>query len=165
MNGIMNGNQLTVFKEFEFNEPLIHKKVFIIDNCYRDCHDKNYHTFEYKCEFDIKPTSFANIDINILTIFDKSRGLYELNKKVTFARPIGFIFNQILKLTMKILKNQSIENIHFYSKFRIPIMHRKFFKIISQNPDYVKFHCNDLNNFFILHVEIFYRKIAYNLTI
>ena len=25
-------------------------------------------------------------------------------------------------------------------------MHRQFFKIISQNPEYVKPHCNDLNN-------------------
>ena len=25
-------------------------------------------------------------------------------------------------------------------------MHRQFFKVISQNPEYVKTHCNDRNN-------------------
>ena len=27
-------------------------------------------------------------------------------------------------------------------------MHRQFFRLISQNPNYVKTHCNDLNNLF-----------------
>ena len=27
-------------------------------------------------------------------------------------------------------------------------MRRQFFKIVSQNPEYVKDHCNDLNNAF-----------------
>ena len=27
-------------------------------------------------------------------------------------------------------------------------MHRQFFRIISQNPDYVQTHCNDRNNLF-----------------
>ena len=28
----------------------------------------------------------------------------------------------------------------------MPIMHRQFFRKLSQNPDYHQTHCNDLNN-------------------
>ena len=34
----------------------------------------------------------------------------------------------------------------YYSKFRIPITHTQFFRIISRNPEYVDTFCNDLNN-------------------
>ena len=40
----------------------------------------------------------------------------------------GFIFNQISKLTKRNYSNLSHENIHFYLKLRIPIIHRHFFK-------------------------------------
>ena len=33
-------------------------------------------------------------------------------------------------------------------KFGIPIMHRQFFRKISQNTDYVENFCNDMNNSF-----------------
>ena len=46
MNGIMNKNQLTVVKEYDFDKPLIQKIESIIDNYYRDCHNKYFHTFE-----------------------------------------------------------------------------------------------------------------------
>ena len=36
--------------------------------------------------------------------------------------------------------------ISYHLKLRIPIMHRKLIKIPSQNPEYVKTHCNDRNN-------------------
>ena len=63
----------------------------------------------------------------------------------TVARENGFIFNQINKLTIKIYRNLSNINIH-YLKLRIPIMHRQFFKILSQNREYIKTDCNDLYN-------------------
>ena len=40
MDGIMNKNQLTIVKEYEFDNPLIHKIDSIIDNSIRDCHNK-----------------------------------------------------------------------------------------------------------------------------
>ena len=40
MNDILNKNQLTVVKEYEFDKQLIHKIDSIIDNCYRDCCNK-----------------------------------------------------------------------------------------------------------------------------
>ena len=69
-----------------------------------------------------------------------------MNKKVKNARRKGFIFNQINKTTLKICSNLSNINIQYYLKFRIPIMHRQFFKKISHNREYVKKFRNDLNN-------------------
>ena len=40
MDGILNKNQLTVVEEFEFDKPLTHKIVSIVDNCIKDCHNK-----------------------------------------------------------------------------------------------------------------------------
>ena len=72
--------------------------------------------------------------------------LFELNKKLTLARQRGFRFLHINKLTIKIYSHQRYINISYYLKHRIPILHRQFFKILSQNPDYVPTHCNDRNN-------------------
>ena len=101
MNGILNKNQFTILKEYEFGKLLIHKIDSIIDNCYRDFHKKYYHTFDYKCEYDIKLTKITYNEIIKITIPDESLGLYELNKKLTAARQRGYIFNQINKLTIK----------------------------------------------------------------
>ena len=49
---------------------------------------------------------------------------------------------------MKIYSSLSNGNIPCYLKYRIPIMRRQFFKIISQHPEYVECFCNDLNNTF-----------------
>ena len=107
MNGIMNENQLTIVKEYEFDKPLIQKIDSVIDNCYGDCYSKYYRTFEYKCEYDIKLTIITNNEIINITISDKSMGLYELNKKLILARERGFKFNEINKLTIKIYSNLS----------------------------------------------------------
>ena len=44
----MNENQLTMVKKYQFDKPLIHKIDSIIDNCYRDCHTKYFHTFKQR---------------------------------------------------------------------------------------------------------------------
>ena len=77
----MNENQLAIVKEYEFDKPLIHKIDTIIDHCFRDCHNKNFHTFEYKCVHVILQAKMGNNEIVNLTIADKSMNLYELNKK------------------------------------------------------------------------------------
>ena len=46
MDCIMNESQLTIVKKYEINKPLFHKMDAIIDNCYRDCHKKFFHTLE-----------------------------------------------------------------------------------------------------------------------
>ena len=107
----MNKNRLTVVKEYEFKNPLIQNIDSIIDKCYRDCHNNYYHTFEYECVYD---HNFTN-DINF-TISDKNLGMYDLNKKLTLARQIGFKFNQINNFTIKIYSNISYMNIDYRLK-------------------------------------------------
>ena len=72
---------------------------------------------------------------------------YEIDKFLSVARQNGFITNQIKKLTRKICSNNFVVicsrkyshiNKHHYLKLRTPIMHRHFFRKLSQNPDYVK---------------------------
>ena len=40
MNGIMDKNQLTIVKDYEFDNPLIQRIDSLIDNSIRDCHHK-----------------------------------------------------------------------------------------------------------------------------
>ena len=104
MNGILNENQVTIVEEYEIIIPLIHKIDSPIDNCFRE-HNKYFQTFEYNCVYDVKLTNISNIEIANLAIADKSKNLYELNKKLTVARQKCFIFDQTLKLTKKLLKS------------------------------------------------------------
>ena len=50
----MNENQFAVVKECEFDKPDIHMIYSIFDKIIRDCHKKNFHIFEYRCEYGIK---------------------------------------------------------------------------------------------------------------
>ena len=88
----MNENEIYVVKNYKFDYPLITKIDSIIDGCYRDCHNKFFHTFKYVCIYDIKLTNITNNETNNLTISDEILGLYELNKKLTIARERGFRF-------------------------------------------------------------------------
>ena len=142
----MNENELYVVKEDKFHNPLVQKIDYRIDSCYKDCHNKYFHTFKFVCIYDIKLTNITNNAINNISISDESMNLFELFKKLTLARQRGFKFNQMNKLTIKIFSNQRYINISCYLKHRIPIMHRQIFKILSKNHDYVQTHCNDRNN-------------------
>ena len=148
MDGIMNDNQLTIVKEFEFDNPLIQKTDSLIDNSIRDCHIKYFHTFDHICEYDLNFTNTTNNETVNFTISDKSMGLYELNKKLTIARENGYIFIQINKLTIKIYSNLSNINIHYHVRLGTPQLHRQFFIKISHNRDYIQTYCNDRRNFF-----------------
>ena len=59
----MNENQLTLVKEYEFDKPLIRKIESIIDNCIRDCHNKYFHTFEYKSVYDISKNGIVKLTL------------------------------------------------------------------------------------------------------
>ena len=85
MNGIMDDNQLTIVRKHQIIKPLIHKIESIIDNCYRDCQNNYYHTFEYKCEYDIQLTNIRRNEIMKITFSDKSMGLFKSNKKLPVA--------------------------------------------------------------------------------
>ena len=142
----MNENELYVVKEYKLDDLLITKIDSIIDNCYRDCHNKYFHTFKYVCIYDIELTNITNNEVINITISDESLGLYELNKKLTIARQRGFKFNQINKLTIKIYSHQRYINISYYLNHRIPMGQRLFFRRISENKEYVENFCNDRNN-------------------
>ena len=146
MDGIMNNNQLTIVKEYEFDNPLIQNINSIVSECYRDCHNKYFHTFDFICEYNLNFTNNSKNESVNFTISDKSMGMYDLNLKLTLAKQRGFKFNHINKLTIKINSNLSNINIHYYLKHQIPMGQRLFFRRIAQNRDYIQTHCNDINN-------------------
>ena len=88
----MNENELYIVKEYKFNNPIIQKIDFLIDNSIRDCHFKYFHTFDYVCEYDLNFTNITNNEIVNFTISDKSMGLYELNQKLSIARQRSYIY-------------------------------------------------------------------------
>ena len=145
-------NKSNIAEEYAFFKPEIDEVDYLLDKVNKVCRKKFFHPFKQRCVYDIK---FANITIvekvNLSKINDclkfKSE-YYGLNKKKSkFAKCIKFNF-EILKLTIKIYSNLSNINIHYYLKLRIPILHRQFFNILSQSPDYVKTHCIDGNDLF-----------------
>ena len=87
--------------------------------------------------------------------------LYDINERVENARENGFKLNEIVKLTLKNYSSLSNKNICYYIKLQIPIMHRRVFKIASQNPDCLESICNDLINLFDFACRrwILYKKI------
>ena len=144
----MNENKLYVVKEYKIDNPLIHKIDSIKDGCYRDCHNKNFHTFKYVCIYDIKLTNITDTEIIDITISDQSMNLFELSKKLTLTRQKGYLFNQITKLTIKIRSHLRYINVSYYLKHRIPMGHRLFVRRISEKKEYIENFCNDFNNLF-----------------
>ena len=142
----MNENELFVVKEYKFDNPIITEIDSIIDKCFRDCDNSYSHNFKYECIYDVKLTNITNIEIFNLTVSGKSMNLYELNKKLTVARQNGFMFNQTNNLSIKFHSHLRYINISYYLKFQIPMCHRQFFRVISQNRQYVDNFCNDSNN-------------------
>ena len=148
MDGVMNENQLTIVKEYEFYNPLIQKIDSIIGKSIRDCHDKYFHTFDRICEYDINFTNTTNNETVNFTISEKCMGMYELNKKLTIARGNGYIFNHLNNFKIKIYSNLSHINIHYHRRLGAPPLHRQFFIKKSQNRDYIQTFCNNRRNTF-----------------
>ena len=105
MGGIINGIELTVVKEYEYDNILIQNIDSIINKCYRDCHYKYFQTFNYECVYDINFKNITNNEIVNLTFVGMGMGMYEINKNLSIARRNGFKFKQINKLTIKIYSN------------------------------------------------------------
>ena len=148
----MNENELYVVKEYIFDNPPITKIDSIIDGCYRDYHNKYFHTFKYVCIYDIKVTKITNNEIINITISDNNMGMFELNKKLTLARQRGFIFNQINKLKIKFYTPLSQNNIHRYLKFHCPILVRQILRTISRNPESIHSFRNIFHNLELIFV-------------
>ena len=146
MNALINENELKLVKEYKIDNPLIQNINSIISKCYRDCHNKYFHTFDFICEYNLNFTNFTNNESVNFTISDKNMGMYELNQKLSISRKRGFKFNQIHKLTIKIYSNLQNINIHYHLKLGAPPLHRQFFIKLLKNRDYIETHCNDINN-------------------
>ena len=95
MNGIVNGNKITVVKGHKIDNPLIQNIDSINDKCYRDCQHKYFHTFVYECVYNLNFTNINNNETVNLTNVGENMAVYELNKKLSIARERGFIFNEI----------------------------------------------------------------------
>ena len=65
-------------------------------------------------------------------------GLYDLKEKLKNAVQRGFSFNQRNRLNNKMHSSLSNIDIGYYLKIPIPKMHRQFFEILSQNPNFVQ---------------------------
>ena len=146
MNALINENELKLVKEYKIDNPLIQNINSIISKCYRDCHNKYFHTFDFICEYNLNFTNITNNESVNFTISDKNMGMYELNQKLSISRKRGFKFNQINKLTIKIYSNLQNINIHYHLKLGAPPLHRQFFINLLKNRDYIETHCNDINN-------------------
>ena len=117
----MNETELYVVKEYNFDNPLNTKRDSIIDSCYRDCHNKYFHTFKYKCIYDIKLTNITDNETINLRISGIRRNLYKLDKELKVAGHNGYIFNRINKLTVKIYSHLRYINVSIYMKYPMPM--------------------------------------------
>ena len=159
----MNENEVYVVKQYKFDYPLFTEIDSMIDSCFEGCHNNYFRKFKYECIQDIKLTNITNNEIINLTISGKSMSLYDLNKKLTVARQNGFLFNLINKLIIKIYSRQRFINISYYRKFQIPMCHRQFFRVISQNRECVDNFCNDMDNPFHLTCQKWFNQINWKL--
>ena len=148
MNALINENELKVVKKYRIVNTLIQNINSIISECYRDCHHKYFHTFDFICEYNLNFTNNTNNELVNFTISEKSVGVYELNHRLTLAKQRGYIFNQINKLTIKIYSNLSNINIQYHLRLGASPLHCRFFKMLSRNCDYIQTHCNDHKNTF-----------------
>ena len=84
-----------------------------------------FHSFEYRCVYDIKFTNITNIEEVTLPIglgyMEFKSEYYGLNKKNQKCKKHWFfIFNEIVKITVKIYSNLSRMNICYQLKFQVP---------------------------------------------
>ena len=73
MNGIMNENQLTIAKEYDFNKPDIHEIEYLLDDIMKDSRNKYFtYSLEYRLVHDIIFTNISNneeVNLRITQIY------------------------------------------------------------------------------------------------
>ena len=81
----MNVNQLTIVKEYEFDEPDIDEIEYLLDDNFKDCRNKYFHTLEYRLVYDINFTNISKHEEINFTITHRSMEFktefYGLKKK------------------------------------------------------------------------------------
>ena len=78
----MNENELYVVNEYIFDNRIITEIDFILDECFRNCHNSFFLYFKFECIHDFKLKNININDIINLIISDKSMDMHELNKKI-----------------------------------------------------------------------------------
>ena len=68
----MNGPQLTIVEEYDFDKPDIHEIDYLLDDKIKDCRDKYFHTFEHRHVYDINFTKNSNNEEINFTINQRS---------------------------------------------------------------------------------------------
>ena len=71
MNALINENELKVVKKYNFDNALIQNINSIISECYRDCHHKYFHTFDFISEYNLNFTKTNNNELVNFTVSDK----------------------------------------------------------------------------------------------
>ena len=142
----VNENQLTIVKEYKFNNILLKDIDYIFDKCIKDCYKNYFQSIRNICSYNIEFTNILNNEKINLTISDKSLNIFYLNKKLKNARNNGYIFSKINKLSIKFYDHLSRNNIHNYYKFQCPILMRQILKIISCNNESIQNFCNIYHN-------------------
>ena len=148
-------------KVYEINNPQIYKDDLdrLVANKCVNCGNEFFHTYKYECIYDLNYISTNNYRGNLSILLKENEykyQLYGLHKKLKNVEIGTLVFLNIIKITIKIYSSITNINIRYYLKLRIPIMHRQFFKIISQNPEYVKNFCNNMENPFHLACRMWY---------
>ena len=151
-------NELYVVKENKFDNPLLTETDSIIDSCFKDCQNNYFHKFKYKCIYDIKLSSITKKETIKMKLIGKSMILCKLNKDKN-VRQNCFIFNQINNLTKKFYSHLRYINVSSYLKFQILMCHRQFFRKNSQNREFIKNFCNDVENPFNFACQDWFNQI------
>ena len=92
MNGLLN--ESTVVKEYDFIKSDIHKIDHLLDDLFKNCRNKYFHTFEYRLVCDIKFTNVSDNEEVSFTITHRSMDFktdfYGLNKKANVLEKMVF---------------------------------------------------------------------------
>ena len=118
-------------KEYEFIGLDNNKIDFVFGNRARDCYIKYFHTFKLRCIYNIEMLNGNYVN-----------GIFSGKNLKKIVRENGFI----QKIETTIYSNSSNLSICKCLKFRLLMMHRQFFRILSHNSEHVQNYCNDRKN-------------------
>ena len=71
-------NESNIVEEYDFVEPETDELYYLLDKVSKDFRSKFFHTFNYRCVYDIK---FTNITNNERDILNSGHDCFEFRKK------------------------------------------------------------------------------------
>ena len=91
------------------NKPQIDEVDYLLDKVIKGCEMKFFHTFKYRCVYDINVTNITNNEKVILIIsheyIEFKTKHYGVNKKVNKKKNSKFKIDEMFKITIKIYSN------------------------------------------------------------